>query len=282
MVDEPDDPHSQPPSDPDPGSHSSNQREHASENRHPPEHRRAPRQRTHRRGRNRAGERKERVLHTRISEQLSDDIRQLADDLKVPTSNLVRNVLEEVFTMVESVSEDVGSLFEEVLDEAEGARDRIRRRANRSHRRHRRRDSYRSGEGRDEDGDDRRVRRRRSFDDVVETELRGDERRESHTGPGESGRVGTPEEGRVDPPTADASSSTARGEGTQEAAEPAVEHRAARDFSDVIGWQPLILNHDQSCANCGGDLPRGLEGFVGIGERGLTRTTLCRACVGMV
>jgi hypothetical protein len=76
-----------------------------------------------RRARRRA--RKERVLHTRISDSLAEDIRRIAEDLRVPTSNLVRNVLEEVFDVVESVSNDVGGLFEEVLDEAEAARERI-------------------------------------------------------------------------------------------------------------------------------------------------------------
>ncbi len=80
----------------------------------------------HRRRQHR-GRRKERVLHTRVSEQLSEDIRRLADDLRVPVSNLVRNVLEEVFTVVENVSEDVGDFFEDVVDEAEGVRERIRK-----------------------------------------------------------------------------------------------------------------------------------------------------------
>jgi hypothetical protein len=94
-------------------------------------------------------------LHTRISEQLSDDIRQLAEDLRVPTSNLVRNVLEEVFTVVESVSDDVGDLFEDVLEEAESARTRIRRR---------RRPHART--------------RKPSWSDVAETEIRRDEAEE--------------------------------------------------------------------------------------------------------
>lgn len=77
-------------------------------------------------GRDRQRRRKERVLHTRISEQLAEDIRQMADDLRVPVSNLVRNVLEEAFSVVESVSEDVGDLLEDVIDQAERASDRVR------------------------------------------------------------------------------------------------------------------------------------------------------------
>lgn len=83
--------------------------------------------RRHRHGRRR----KERVLHTRISEELAEDIRRVADDLRVPVSNLVRNVLEETFSVVESVTDDVGDFLEEVLDEAEAARERIRRRRRR-------------------------------------------------------------------------------------------------------------------------------------------------------
>jgi hypothetical protein len=72
-------------------------------------------------------ERKERVLHTRISEQLAEDIRAIADDLRVPVSNLVRNVLEEAFDAVERVSGDVSSLMDDVIEEAELASQRYRR-----------------------------------------------------------------------------------------------------------------------------------------------------------
>ena len=103
-------------------------------------------------------------MHTRISEQLSDDIRRLAEDLRVPTSNLVRNVLEEVFAVVESVSDDVGDLFEDVLQEAESARNRIRRR-----RRSRHASARQAG---------------RSWGEVAEAEIQRDEASEgAETGP---------------------------------------------------------------------------------------------------
>ncbi|MEN8162081.1 MAG: hypothetical protein ABFS41_18570, partial [Myxococcota bacterium] len=77
--------------------------------------------------RERSRERKQRILHTRISEQLADDIRAIADDLRVPVSNLVRNVLEEAFSAVERVSGDVGELIDDVIEEAEVASERYRR-----------------------------------------------------------------------------------------------------------------------------------------------------------
>lgn len=83
--------------------------------------------------------RKERVLHTRVSDNLAEDIRRIADDLRVPASNLVRNVLEEVFEVVESVTDDVGGLFGDVLEEADAARERLKR--SRTNSRSRRRES---------------------------------------------------------------------------------------------------------------------------------------------
>jgi hypothetical protein len=77
-------------------------------------------------------DRKERVLHTRISDDLADDIRRVAEDLRVPVSNLVRNVLEEAFSVVETVTDNVGGLIEDVVEEAERARERMRQRRSRS------------------------------------------------------------------------------------------------------------------------------------------------------
>ncbi|MEE8557748.1 MAG: hypothetical protein V3T14_07665 [Myxococcota bacterium] len=77
------------------------------------------------------GDRKERVLHTRISERLSEDIRQVAEDLRVPVSNVVRNVLEDVFSVVSVVTDNVGDLIDEIVEEADRARAHLGRRARR-------------------------------------------------------------------------------------------------------------------------------------------------------
>ncbi len=110
---------------------------------------------------------KGRVLHTRVSEDLSEEIRRLARDLRVPASNLVRNVLEEVFSVVESVSDDVGQLFEDVVDEAEAARERLRRCA--MHHRRRPRGRFRRRWGSEQS------------DEELERELRRDEESEAAT-----------------------------------------------------------------------------------------------------
>jgi hypothetical protein len=75
--------------------------------------------------------RKEHVLHTRISDPLAEDIRRLAEELRVPVSNLVRNVLEEAFSVASQVGEDVGELLDDVLDRAGRASEHLERRRRR-------------------------------------------------------------------------------------------------------------------------------------------------------
>jgi hypothetical protein len=164
-----------------------------------------------RRGRHR-GHRKERVLHTRISEPLAEDIRRMAEDLRVPVSNLVRNVLEEAFSVVEAVTDNVGELIEDVVDEAERTRGRIRSR--RHYLRH---------------------RRARSRPAEVEEEPAG----------------------------------TA----------PLDEAAPRAEFPDVVGWQPLILNQQKSCADCEEAIEYSERGFAGMAAAGLSGIYLCRDCM---
>jgi len=70
--------------------------------------------------------RKKRILHTRISEGLEEDLRQAAEELRVPVSNLVRNVLEEAVGVVEAVSDDFGELIDEVVESAGEVADRFK------------------------------------------------------------------------------------------------------------------------------------------------------------
>jgi uncharacterized protein YjbJ (UPF0337 family) len=186
------------------------------------------------------GGRKERVLHTRVSEQLSDDIRRFAEDLRVPASNLVRNVLEEVFTMVDGVSEDVGDLFDDILDEAEGVRDRVR---NQSRSRARR-------EG-----------RRSASDADVEDELRSDGAAEEADRPKRM-------------PTKGAESADELAQTPRES-EPAAEL-----FPEVLGWQPLVLNRNFECGRCRSRLGAGESAFLGLAAGGLTEIALCGRCAG--
>jgi hypothetical protein len=186
-------------------------------------------------------QRKERVLHTRVSEQLADDLRRAAEDLRVPVSNIVRNVLEEAFGAVERVSDEVGEFLEEVLGDTEGARAdlrRLRRRVKHLARRQRRRfrhAAWREGEGAD------------AFAE------------------------------RGSPPRAEARERVVTEEREVPPAAPAPGARAA--FPEVLGWQPLLLNAPAPCAGCARSLAAGERVFVGATERGLSRVFLCEACM---
>ena len=132
------------------------------------------------------GHRKGRVLHTRVSEDLHEALNRAAEDLRVPVSNFVRNVLEDVTRMVDGVSESVGGAFGSWIKDA---------------------------------------RARRAAEEEVE------------------------------------------------------EARPRPDFSDVTGWQPILVNRPGPCADCGTDLERGEEAYLGLSATGAAPKLLCRDCL---
>jgi hypothetical protein len=129
--------------------------------------------------------RKERVLHTRISEDLHDALHRAAEDLRVPVSNIVRNVLEDVTRVVDGVSEHVGDIFGTWLRDA---------------------------------------RERRAEAEAEQT-------------------------------------------------------RPRPDFSDVAGWQPIRVNRPGPCADCGIQLERGEDAYLGISSTGGAPKLLCCDCL---
>jgi hypothetical protein len=50
--------------------------------------------------------RKERVIHTRVPESLDDEVKRRATDLGLSVSNLVRNILQHTFGLVEDIVHD--------------------------------------------------------------------------------------------------------------------------------------------------------------------------------
>ncbi len=159
-----------------------------------------------RRARHQDGEgwedRKERVLHTRVSERLAEDIRKTAEELRVPVSNLVRNVLEDAFSVVEAVTGEVGDLIEDVIEEADKARAKLSRHGRRG------------------------LRKARRYVD-------------------------------------------------EDQREPSPE---LPEFEDVLGWQPIILNADQTCVGCARELPRRKRAFLGLTSSGVSSAYLCSRC----
>ncbi len=190
----------------------------------------------------RGRDRKERILHTRISEQLAEDIRAIADDLRVPVSNLVRNVLEEAFSAAERVTDDVGDLLDEVLGEAERASERVHRfRESRGVREERFRETM-------EKASEQVGRAAERFADTVDRLAQ--KARERNAAREEAGRAGEP----------------------PRPAEPsrAPERPEASPFPDVVAWQPVVLNTRQRCAATGEWIEAGDEAYMGIGAAGFT------------
>jgi hypothetical protein len=62
----------------------------------------------------RAQTRKERVVHTRVSDELHAAIQRVSEELRVPVSNLIRNSLEDAFR----VGAAVGELVDELVEKA--------------------------------------------------------------------------------------------------------------------------------------------------------------------
>lgn len=213
---------------------------------------RSHRDRSHRSHRRRA--RKERILHTRISEQLSEDIRGIADELRVPVSNLVRNVLEEAFSAAERVTDDVGDILDGVMSEAERASHRIHRfREGRQGREERFRDQMeRAGE--------QVGRAAERFADVVDRMAQRARERAS-----ERQARATDDEG------VDLRAERAAAASQDESPSPRAEDRSsAPAFPDVIAWQPVVLNTAQRCSATGEPLEPGSRVYMGIGTNGFT------------
>ena len=180
----------------------------------------------------RGGDRKDHVLHTRISEQLDETLRHAAGEMRVPVSNLVRNVLEDVFDVVETVTENVEDLVENLMDEAEAVRGRFGRRRHTRHARDRRRS---------------------------DPEFEAAEREIERDVEGEAvGSTGT-----------DAAAAT----------DETTESEDRAEFGQVVGWQPLVLNGEQRCADCGRDLMRGDQAYLGVGAGGSASLYLCKECL---
>ncbi|HYD48328.1 MAG TPA: hypothetical protein VEB21_08275 [Terriglobales bacterium] len=63
-------------------------------------------------------ERNERVIHARIPESLDDEVRRHAGSLGVSVSNLVRNILENAFGLVEDIVADSAEIARSARGEA--------------------------------------------------------------------------------------------------------------------------------------------------------------------
>jgi hypothetical protein len=73
------------------------------------------------------GGRKERVLHTRVPAVLEQELKRLAESLKVPVSNVVRTILEDTVSTIDSVGERAEGELRDVAARLREHRDRLRK-----------------------------------------------------------------------------------------------------------------------------------------------------------
>jgi hypothetical protein len=65
-------------------------------------------------------EKKQKVIHTRVSESMEEELKERAERLGVSVSNLVRNVLQNTFGLVEDIMHDGANLARSARNEARG------------------------------------------------------------------------------------------------------------------------------------------------------------------
>jgi len=73
-----------------------------------------------------AAARKERVLHTRVSALLEQELKRLAASLRLPVSNVVRGILEEAVTTLDQVEQRAEGELRSVADRLERHREELR------------------------------------------------------------------------------------------------------------------------------------------------------------
>jgi hypothetical protein len=72
-------------------------------------------------------EKKERVLHTRVPAVLEAELKRLADNIRVPVSNLVRTILEDAVSVADRASESVERELRTVAQRVGDEREKLRR-----------------------------------------------------------------------------------------------------------------------------------------------------------
>ena len=71
---------------------------------------------------------KERVLHTRVPAVLERELKRLADNLRVPVSNLVRAVLEDAVNVADVATENVENRLKSFAENLAQERGKLKRR----------------------------------------------------------------------------------------------------------------------------------------------------------
>lgn len=188
-------------------------------------------------------ERKDKVIQTRVNDELEERLKAEAKRRRLPVSQLIRNVLEDTFELVGNVVDNVDTIAQDALTLGRRAGADAQRLSRRARGRDMDIEATPTANPGDEDAD---------ADEDVDADAADDSAPANSPAPAEASAP------------ADASPS-------ESAAEPP-------EFPGVFAWQGVLTNHDEDCAACHDAIERGAEGFLGLRDDGGPRTWLCGRC----
>lgn len=200
--------------------------------------------------------RKDRLIQTRVPQDLESTLKDEARKRRLSVSHLIRNVLEDTFSLVDNVVTEVDRVVTDSVEMAQTLKRDAQRLAAtaRGHTAHR----------------DRRP----------DASPRGASPASSS---GEEGVPGAIEAAIVEA-AAELHTEVPATEGTSAASAPSPAESTASPgtgpLAEVYGFQELLLNRPATCANCGTVIPRGARAYLGMVDKpGLPRVWVCQDCL---
>lgn len=161
--------------------------------------------------------RKDRLIQTRVDEELERTLKQEAAKRRLSVSHLIRNLLEDSFHLMDNMVENVDGLVQDSL----GLADQLKRDAARI----------------------AKTARAVGASTRPKAEIQGEKRADAPAGI----RSAVPSE--------------------------------TTDLSQVLAWNPVVLNRQALCSICGKSLSRGERAHLGLGGPEDVQLWLCQACL---
>ena len=184
-------------------------------------------------------DRKGRVIHTRVPEVLEEELKRLAESLRLPTSKIVRAAIEDALERAEAAEVDLRVEIGEAGDRLESWLKH----------RERRRKQWR-----------KMYRKRHGFDDEDEAETPAEASEKTSGDDDEASSQGRDE---------DASGQAKQPEATTD--EDAIPE-------GVVGFQSMRLARVSRCRLCDREMDRGAEAYLGVGAVSGPPFIVCPDC----
>jgi hypothetical protein len=207
--------------------------------------------------------RKDRLIQTRVPQDLESTLKDEARKRRLSVSHLIRNVLEDTFSLVDNVVTEVDRVVTDSVEMvATVKRDAARLAA--------------TARG--------------------QTSHRGPRVRNGHAPDSSVIEPSVIDPSVIDPSVIDPSVIDVEGTGLNEIevasveaapetaeSAPSPEPLANGPLADVYGFQELVLNRSATCANCTTQIPRGARAYLGMTDRQeLPRVWVCQECLDTI